>query len=80
MGKFTQLIDVFSNHDGRELTDNELESLEAEILSLKRQRDTAIGICSTLLRGIHLNATQQADAAALLTSAQADYNELLRNL
>lgn len=80
MGKFTQLLDVFSNHDGRELTDNELESLEAEILSLKRQRDTAIGICSTLLRGIHLNATQQADAAALLTAAQADYNELLRNL
>ena len=80
MGKFTQLLDVFSNHDGRELTDSELESLEAEILSLKRQRDTAIGICSTLLRGIHLNATQQADAAALLTAAQADYNELLRNL
>ena len=80
MGRYTSLLDVFSNSDGRQLTEDELESLEAEILSLKRQRDTAIGICSTLLRGIHLNATQQADAAALLTAAQADYNELLRTL
>ena len=80
MGRYTSLLDVFSNSDGRQLTEDELESLEAEILSLKRQRDTAIGICSTLLRGIHLNATQQADAAALLTAAQTDYNELLRNL
>lgn len=80
MGRYTSLLDVFSNSDGRQLTEDELESLEAEILSLKRQRDTAIGICSTLLRGIHLNATQQADAAALLTAAQADYNELIRTL
>lgn len=80
MGRYTSLLDVFSKDDGRRLTDNELETLEAEILSLKRQRDAAIGICSTLLRGIHLTTTQQADAAALLTAAQADYNELIRNL
>ena len=80
MAGYTQLLDVFSNTDGRQLTEDELESLEEEVRKLKTQRSAAIGLCATLLRGISLQTTQPASAAAILAAAKADYEQLLKIL
>lgn len=80
MAGYTQLLDVFSNTDGRQLTEDELESLEAELRKLKSQRSAFVGLCATLLRGISLQTTQPASAAAILGAAKADYEQLLKIL
>lgn len=80
MAGYTQLLDVFSNCDGRQLTEDELESLEAELRKLKSQRSAFVGLCATLLRGISLQTTQPASAAAILAAAKADYEQLLKIL
>jgi len=80
MAGYTQLLDVFSNCDGRQLTEDELESLEVEVRKLKSQRSAAVGLCATLLRGIAFQSTQPARAAAILAAAKADYDALIKTL
>ena len=80
MAGYTQLLDVFSNTDGRQLTEDELESLEVEVRKLKSQRSAFVGLCATLLRGIAFQSTQPARAAAILAAAKADYEQLLKIL
>lgn len=80
MARYSQLLDVFSNTDGRQLTEDELESLETEVRKLKSQRSAAIGLCSTLFRGIRLQKDQPASAAVILSAAKADYDQLLKTL
>lgn len=80
MGQYISLLDTFSNSDGRQLTEDELESLEVEVRKLKSQRSAAVGLCATLLRGIAFQSTQPARAAAILSAAKADYDQLLKTL
>jgi hypothetical protein len=80
MGQYISLLDTFSASDGRQLTEDELETLETEIRKLKSQRSAFVGLCATLLRGISLQTTQPARAAAVLGAAKADYDQLLKTL
>ena len=63
-----------------QINEDELESLEAELRKLKSQRSAFVGLCATLLRGISLQTTQPASAAAILAAAKADYEQLLKIL
>ena len=80
MAGYTQLLDTFSASDGRQLTEDELETLETEVRKLKSQRSAAIGLCATLLRGITVQKTQPAAAALILAAAKADYDQLIKTL
>ena len=63
-----------------DIEDDSLEQAEEEIRRLKIQRSAAIGLCSTLLRGISMQVNQPALATTVLSAAKAEYDELIRTL
>jgi hypothetical protein len=81
MAKYTALLDVFHQADGRDhISDDDLETLEAECRKLRAQRGAAIGLCATLLRGISMQGGQPTRATAILAAAKADYEALIKAL
>lgn len=80
MAGYTQLLDVFSNTDGREMRDDDLASLEAEIRHVRGQRNAAISLCATLFRGVNMQATRPFNAETIFVAAKAEYDELLKSL